>query len=906
MKLVKRTALCLVLVLALVITALPLAVSAATVESSALGNAFLMYVEDVYTITGRGTVATGRVVNGVVKTGQQLELRTFDATTKQPKTIQVTAVSIEMFHKTLEEAQAGDNVGILLSGATASQIQRGDALVDRGSPIRSQDTSAVCLGTLTVAEGKTVNVNESYSFYWANDMTASVFNAWNTTLAGSTSTLVQVNNLAHGVTWYTGQTLKVRRGGVEYATFTVTGFMDPDITLKMNVPGVPFAVSNPYPWLADADAAVCGNHGVPSSRSSLFALVSTDKPAVYTFDFRLQGEGANTAYDAGSFLLNGQTLFTYGARHNETQWELKAVALPAAGDYLLEWRYTKDQDVNPTGDLFAVRNMKAMEYSALVNLDANGGTVETNFAILDTEGNVNSLPAPVWPGHRFVGWYTGKRGGERVSSGHQCEPNSTLYAWWDVTPGLVQGFYFENDDPADEGWTFRDADGDGENWCRTHNNWVPHEGVAMLTSYSWRNHSALTPDNWAVSPAITLPKSDRITLSFRAASGRNVDAEFGNEVMSVYVGADPDHLTELIAPTEVEGRVGAAVSDFSLYTADLTAYAGQTVHLAFRHNGSSDVFYLALDNVEITFEASSATLYGVCAYDHEGEIPDRTLVTLQPAAPAEVTASGLQCEKETYAVAWNNGTVYAFDRSGGYWTGPESDFGRHVCTENEQIAQMGTPVSMTYDFTRKALFVLVNCRDENVLARLDPATGNVIDTVKWNKIFLNVAADENGLLYMIENRTGDLYRADPDTGDVALVGSTGQKAEYAQDMCYDYDTGALLWAQVSSTVDMGLCWVNKETGAAVSLGIIGAEGMEITGMYNHTMPKPDGLPGDVNLDGTVDARDALLALKTAVGKAELTDQQTALADLDKNDKVDARDALMILKIAVGKLDPATL
>lgn len=88
---------------------------------------FLMAVEDVFSITGRGTVATGRIERGVVKVGETIEIVGITNTTS------TTVTGVEMFQKTLEEGMAGDNVGILLRGVQKDQIQRGMVLAKTGS-----------------------------------------------------------------------------------------------------------------------------------------------------------------------------------------------------------------------------------------------------------------------------------------------------------------------------------------------------------------------------------------------------------------------------------------------------------------------------------------------------------------------------------------------------------------------------------------------------------------------------------------------------------------------------------------------------------------------------------------------------------------------------------------------------
>lgn len=89
---------------------------------------FIMPVEDVFSITGRGTVATGRVERGVVKVGDNVEIV---GLTEKPSTVVVTGV--EMFRKQLELAEAGDNIGALLRGVTRDDIERGQVLAKPGT-----------------------------------------------------------------------------------------------------------------------------------------------------------------------------------------------------------------------------------------------------------------------------------------------------------------------------------------------------------------------------------------------------------------------------------------------------------------------------------------------------------------------------------------------------------------------------------------------------------------------------------------------------------------------------------------------------------------------------------------------------------------------------------------------------
>ena len=92
-----------------------------------LDKDFLMSVEDVFTISGRGTVATGQIERGIVKVGEEIEISGLRDTQK------TTVTGVEMFRKSLDQGQAGDNVGILLRGVKREDIERGQVICKPGS-----------------------------------------------------------------------------------------------------------------------------------------------------------------------------------------------------------------------------------------------------------------------------------------------------------------------------------------------------------------------------------------------------------------------------------------------------------------------------------------------------------------------------------------------------------------------------------------------------------------------------------------------------------------------------------------------------------------------------------------------------------------------------------------------------
>ncbi len=102
----------------------------------AVDGAFLMPVEDVFSISGRGTVVTGRIERGVVKVGEEIEIVGIKPTVK------TTCTGVEMFRKLLDQGQAGDNVGILLRGTKREDVERGQVLAKPGSITPHTDFTA--------------------------------------------------------------------------------------------------------------------------------------------------------------------------------------------------------------------------------------------------------------------------------------------------------------------------------------------------------------------------------------------------------------------------------------------------------------------------------------------------------------------------------------------------------------------------------------------------------------------------------------------------------------------------------------------------------------------------------------------------------------------------------------------
>ena len=172
---------------------------------------------------------------------------------------------------------------------------------------------------------------------------------------------------------------------------------------------------------------------------------------------------------------------------------------------------------------------------------------------------------------------------------------------------------FETDDELG-GWEFPDADGDGHRWKRMSDSdgeFGATDGSSALFSFSYDNSTTtvLYPDNWAYTPEISIPAQGKTELAFDVFAQ---DPGYWAEQYSVYVrpvgGTDALIFSETLA--EGEDRTSPAH-----WTLDLSAYAGKTVQIAFRHHGVSDVFAIGIDSVAVWNEPTVQKIgtVAVCA-----------------------------------------------------------------------------------------------------------------------------------------------------------------------------------------------------------------------------------------------------------------------------------------------------
>nr|WP_297309092.1 choice-of-anchor J domain-containing protein [uncultured Flavobacterium sp.] len=155
------------------------------------------------------------------------------------------------------------------------------------------------------------------------------------------------------------------------------------------------------------------------------------------------------------------------------------------------------------------------------------------------------------------------------------------------------------------GWTTIDADADGFNWSIVQITGedeitpAPNYPTPCLRSTSWHSFfGALTPDNWVFTPNIDLSayNDQTITLKWKVSAA---DADFDQEKYSVYVSNANTAAAMLASSTSFTEETLDGVNTFTQRTLDISSFAGQTIYVAFRHYGTSDVFSMEIDDVEI-------------------------------------------------------------------------------------------------------------------------------------------------------------------------------------------------------------------------------------------------------------------------------------------------------------------
>jgi elongation factor Tu len=188
-----------------------------------LDKEFLMPIEDIFTIEGRGTVCTGKIETGIVKVGDEIEIVGLRETKK------TTCTGVEMFKKLLDQGQAGDNVGILLRGTKREDVQRGQVLAKPGS-ITPHTKFEATVYVLTKDEGgrnKPFITGYSPQFYFrTTDVTGEIALGSGVEMVNPGDNVTFTVDLQKPIAMFEGVRFAIREGGRTVGSGTVTKIIE--------------------------------------------------------------------------------------------------------------------------------------------------------------------------------------------------------------------------------------------------------------------------------------------------------------------------------------------------------------------------------------------------------------------------------------------------------------------------------------------------------------------------------------------------------------------------------------------------------------------------------------------------------------------------------------------------------
>ena len=193
------------------------------ITERAIDQPFLLPIEDVFSISGRGTVVTGRIERGVVKVGEEIEIVGIKDTVK------TTCTGVEMFRKLLDQGQAGDNVGVLLRGTKREDVERGQVLAKPGSITPHKSFEAEVYISSKEEGGRHTPFFKGYrpQFYFrTTDVTGEVILPENVEMVMPGDHLTIIVHLGSSIAMEDGLTFAIREGGKTVGRGVVTKIVE--------------------------------------------------------------------------------------------------------------------------------------------------------------------------------------------------------------------------------------------------------------------------------------------------------------------------------------------------------------------------------------------------------------------------------------------------------------------------------------------------------------------------------------------------------------------------------------------------------------------------------------------------------------------------------------------------------
>ena len=177
------------------------------------------------------------------------------------------------------------------------------------------------------------------------------------------------------------------------------------------------------------------------------------------------------------------------------------------------------------------------------------------------------------------------------------------------------------------GWITLDQDGDGYTWdaeSPVNNGFTPYAGAGCISSASYVNNvGALTPDNWLITPALNIPTGESTVISWWVAGQ---DPSYCAEHYEVLVSTSGTAASDFNTTPIYEETVATGRDDYQNRIVDLSAYAGQTIYIAFVHNETTDMFWLNLDEVSVYSVSGATIMVGSTALDFGDVVTGREAV----------------------------------------------------------------------------------------------------------------------------------------------------------------------------------------------------------------------------------------------------------------------------------------
>ena len=497
---------------------------------------------------------------------------------------------------------------------------------------------------------------------------------------------------------------------------------------------ISFTINPIEPYVFDGLSITCGNEDIEYSEEN----------GTYTFTMPAGDVLINWQYAATTYVVNISEDIEHGTvtatpAFGDAGTTITLTVTPATAYGLDELIVTCDgEEIDlaieddtytfemPEGNVEVYATFEQYAYIVIISDDIEGGTVTATPAFADAGTTITLTVTPA----------TGYELDELIVTcdGANVPVTSANGAYTFVMPEgdvvvtaifaeMEEIFFedFEHDGDLPEGWTFIDADGDENNWAiwDSSQNDV-HSGSYALSSESYINNvGAMTPDNWAITPAITIPADALLSFWINGQ-----DADWAAEHMQVYVGAEPTVDAMINHPLSEEL---IATGDFEQYVFSLDGYKGETVYIGFRHYNVTDQFRLNLEDVAVystgevekdpvKMHYAKAALDGKLGLAFFVEIPDwlkdqaNAYVTFEQngetkqKSVADIVAAGVNSDGLYRVVTYMPAAYYRYDVTLRFY----DNLGRAVTMQGSSSGTDLTENGINYTLQKYAASIIAN------------------------------------------------------------------------------------------------------------------------------------------------------------------------------------------------------